>query len=191
MSKYVNILELKNKVYKKKIGAYSLYFSAEETYLPNSLVLSYYKALLKGLKTRYPIKRNEIKEIAADFADEIKFSFSPKIYKQLKNLKAHPISKIHLEIFKNFYPAYDIFQPNIEISILEVDNEGKKAIYRFRNSIFLENNEDYIYHLYFMSGLTQGILSRELKTEVICNIENYHISDDKKDSYFDISLRIK
>jgi len=190
VSKYINILELKNKIYKKKVGAYSLYFSSEESYLPNSLILSYYKAFLKGLRKNFPNKEEVFKNIGRNQANMIKFSFSPNIYKQLKSLKGHPVSKIHLEMFKEFYSAYDIFQPNVEISILDVDPEGQKAVYRFKNSVFLDDNDLYIYHIYLMTGITQTILEKELGRDVICKVENYHISDDKRDSYFDISITL-
>lgn len=193
VSKYINILKLKNKIYKKKVGAYSLYFSSEENYLPNSLVLSYYKVLLKGLKQNFPDKGKFFKSLIKKNVEDIKFTFSPKIYKQLKYLKNHPISqlrKIHLEIFKEFYPTYDIFQPDVDISILKVDPKGNRAIYRFRDSVFVDDNEDYLYHIYFMCGLTEGILEKELKRNVKCMLENYHIGGNKKDSYFDISITI-
>jgi hypothetical protein len=194
VSKYISTLKLKNKIYKKKVGAYSLYFSSEENYLPNSLVLSYYKVLLKGLKENFPEKGEFFKYIIKKNVSDIKFTFSPKIYKQLKYFKSHPISqytKIHLEIFKEFYPTYDIFQPDVDISILKIDPKGQKAVYRFRNSVFIEDNDDYLYHVYFMCGLTEGILEREIKREVNCQVENYHIGGGKEDSYFDISISIK
>lgn len=190
VSKYINILELKNKIYKKKIGAYSLYISSEETNLPKSLILSYYKAFLKGLRKNFPNKEDVFKKIGINSANLIKFSFSPNIYKQLKSLKGNPISRVHLELFKEFYAAYDIFQPETEISILNVDPKGQEAIYRFKNSVFLEDNDLYIYHIYLMTGITQSILERELGQDVSCKVENYHISDDKKDSYFDVSIII-
>ncbi|TXT62920.1 MAG: hypothetical protein BAJALOKI3v1_470012 [Promethearchaeota archaeon] len=184
------MLELKNKIYKKKIGAYSLYISSEETNLPKSLILSYYKALLKGLRENFPNKEEIFKKIGRNQANLIKFSFSPNIYKQLKSLKGNPISRVHLELFKEFYAAYDVFQPNVEISILDVDPKGQKAVYRFKNSIFLDDDDLYIYHIYLMTGITQSILERELEEDVICKVENYHISDDRKDSYFDVSIVI-
>lgn len=149
---------------------------------------------MKGLKENFPERGDLFKELIKKNVSDIKFTFSPKVYQQLKYFKNHPISqytKIHLEIFKEFYPTYDIFQPDVEISILKIDPKGQKAIYRFRNSVFLENNEDYIYHLYFMCGLTEGILEREIHREVKCEVENYHVGGGKEDSYFDISITIK
>jgi len=176
------------------VGAYSLYFSSEENYLPNSLVLSYYKVLLKGLKENFPDKEGDFfKELIKSNFEDIEFTFSPKVYKSLKYLKKHPISqlsKIHLEVFKEFYPTYDIFQPDIDISILEIDPKGNKAVYRFKNSVFVEDNDNYIYHVYFMLGLTEGILERETGKDIECNLVNFHIAGEKEDSYFDISIVI-
>ena len=40
VSKYVSILELKNLVFSRKIGAYKLYFSTATGFIPSSTVLS-------------------------------------------------------------------------------------------------------------------------------------------------------
>jgi hypothetical protein len=101
-----------------------------------------------------------------------------------------PISRLHLESFKNFYPVYDIFQPNVEISIIDIDLKGKNATFRFKNSLFLEDNDDYIYHIYIMCGITEGILARELKSEVLCSIKEIHVGENKDESYFDIIIQI-
>ncbi|MFW9898765.1 MAG: helix-turn-helix domain-containing protein [Candidatus Thorarchaeota archaeon] len=192
VSKYVSILELKTLVFSRKIGAYKLYFSSATSFIPKRTVLSYYKAFLAALKEYFPKKEEVFKEIAKNLASKIDFAFGPKVYKQLKSYKGHPISRIHLEVFKDFYPTYDIFQPDIEISILKADPERKKAIYRFKNSIFLEDSDNFIYHIYIASGLTEGVLERELNTRVECNVEEIHVSKkNKQDSYFDISIQIK
>ena len=191
VSKYVSILELKNLVFTRKIGAYKLYFSAASSFLPNKTVLSYYKSLLTGLKEFFPNKAQAFKEIGKMGANKIDFAFGPKVYRQLKSFKGHPISTIHLEVFKDFYPTYDIFQPNIEISVLSSNVEEKKATYRFKNSIFLENSEDFIYHIYIACGITEGVLERELKRPVECNVEEIYVSKDKEESYFDLSIKIK
>ncbi|MFX1408259.1 MAG: hypothetical protein ACFFBW_15015 [Promethearchaeota archaeon] len=191
VSKYVSILELKNLVFTRKIGAYKLYFSATSSYLPNKTVLSYYKSLLMGLKEFFPNKEHAFKEIGKMGVNKIDFAFGPKVYKQLKSFKGHPISTIHLQVFKDFYPTYDIFQPNIEISVLNSNIKEKKATYRFKNSLFLENSEDYIYHIYIACGITEGVLERELKTPVECNVEKIYVSKKKEDSYFDLSIKIK
>ena len=110
--------------------------------MPSSTVLAYYKSFLKYLKEHFPYKEQIFNEVGRQSALEIKFAFEPKIFKQLKALKGNPISKIHLEAFKNYYSSYDIFQPNIEISVIDIDPEGKIAIFRFKYSIFLEDSDN-------------------------------------------------
>ena len=190
VSKYVSILELKKQIFSKKVGAYKLYIAVKKSYIPFKTAISYYKALLSKIKKYYPNIEEMAKKIGKEAMKDIKFTFGPNVYKQLKDLKDHPISRIHLESFKNFYPVYDIFQPNIEISILKIDQEEKSATYRFKNSLFLENSDDFIYHIYIMCGITEGILNMVLKTEVICNIEQVYISNEKENSFFDISIKI-
>jgi len=190
VNKYVKTLELKDKIYKKKVGAYSLYYSSKERYVPKSLVLSYYKVLLKGLYKNFPNSENVLKKIGQKSAKDIKFSFSPNIYKQLKKLKRYHIKKIPLEIFKQLYYAFDIFQPNIKISVLDLNSDGHKTIYRFKNTIFLDNKDLYIYHIFLIIGIIETIIKRELNQDMVCELENYHISEDSKDSYYDISIEL-
>ena len=42
-----------------------------------------------------------------------------------------------------------------------------------------------------MCGISEGILNRVLKTEVLCEIEQIFISDNKEESFFDIKIDIK
>ncbi|MFW9936065.1 MAG: winged helix-turn-helix transcriptional regulator [Candidatus Thorarchaeota archaeon] len=190
ISKYVSVLEAKEEVFPKKIGVYTLYYATKKRYIPFELAISYYKALISKFKKHLPNQEEIAKQVGKEAAKDIKFTFDPAIYKQMKALKDHPISRIHIESFKSFYPAYDIFQPNIEISIINIDPKGKNATFRFQNSVFLEDSEDHIYHIYIMCGITEGILSRELKTDVLCTVKEIYVAEDKKDSYFDILIQI-
>ena len=190
VSKYVSILEIKKDVFPKKIGVYTLYFATRDRYIPFDLAISYYKALISKFKKYLPNREEIAKQVGKEAVKDIKFTFDPAIYKQMKALKDHPISRIHIESFKSFYPAYDIFQPNIEISIINIDPKGKSATFRFQNSIFLEDSKDHIYHIYIMCGITEGILSRELKTDVLCTVKEIYVAKNKKDSYFDIIIQI-
>ena len=191
VSKYVSILERTNQIFSKKVGAYKLFFAMEKRYIPFETAISYYKALLSNLKKFYPNIEEMAKKIGREAVRDIKFTFGPSIYKQLKSIKDHPIPRIHLESFKSYYSAYDIFQPNIDISILKIDQDGKTATYRFKNSVFLEDTDDYVYHIYIMCGISEGILTKVLKTEVSCDIEQISISENKEDSFFDVTITIK
>ena len=77
VSKYVSILELKKKTFKRKVGAYHLYFSAEKSYFPKEIIISYYKALLSGLKKNYPRAEETFKDIgrkSLKFIDFFRFN---------------------------------------------------------------------------------------------------------------------
>jgi Mn-dependent DtxR family transcriptional regulator len=190
VSKYVSILELKKLVISRKIGAYKLYFSSTTSYLPRVTVMSYYKALLVGLKQNFPDQYEVFKEIGRGEVDNIKFAFGPNVFQELKKLKDIPFSKDHLDAFKNFFPSYDIFQPDIEISTLSLDPKEMKAIFRFKNSAFVETNDNFVYHIYLICGITEGILKKTYNIPIECEVENGHVGTNKEDSYFDLSIRL-
>ncbi len=191
VSKYVLSLETKKEIYKKKIGAYNLYFSSKKTYIPKITIISYYKALLMGLKDKFPNKEEVFKKIGHEYGKHIEFVFGPNVLKQLKSLSRPRLMKYHLEALRIFYSAYDIFQPDIEISVLETDMKNQKVIYRFKNSVFLENTEEFIYHIYISVGIIEGVLTRKLNIPVECNVIKINVGNNKENSYFDISIQIK
>jgi hypothetical protein len=191
VSKYVLGLERTDQIFSKKVGAYKLFFAKKEKFIPFEMAISYYKALLSRLKVHLPNSLELAKQIGKEAEKDIKFSFGPNLLKQLKGLKDYAISRIILESFKNFYSAYDIFQPEIEITILKIDQEGRSATYRFKNSIFLEDSDDFIYHIYIMSGISEAILERVLNKEVSCELDQIYISDNKDKSFFDLSILIE
>ena len=190
VSKYVSILELKEQIFSKKIGAYRLFFSTKRNYIPLDLAISYYKALISRFKKYIPDTGELAKKIGKEAVADIKFTFGPSVYKQMKSLKDNPISRVHLESFRNFYPVYDPFSPEIEISIVNINPKGKSATFRFMNSPFLSDTKDYDYHIYIICGITEGILERELKVKVSCEIKEIHPSKRKEDAFFDIIIKL-
>jgi hypothetical protein len=190
VSKYVSILELKSEIFSKKVGAYRLYFASKKRYIPLEFAISYYKALISRIKKYVPDTELLAKKIGKEAVNDIKFTFAPNVYKQMKLLKDNPISRIHLESFKNFYPVYDPFSPEIDISIINFDAEGRTATFRFKNSPFLYDTNEFDYHIYIICGITEGILERELKTKVACKIKEIHPSINKNDAYFDVIITL-
>ena len=190
ISKYVSILELKNQIFSKKIGAYKLFFTTKGSYIPLELAISYYKALISRFKKYIPETEGLAKKIGREAVKDIKFTFGTSILKQMKSLKDNPISRIHLEGFKSFYPVYDPFSPDIEISIINIDPKEKGATFRFKNSPFLFDSKDFDYHIYIIAGITEGILERELKAKVSCVVKEIYPSKIKEDAYFDIVVKI-
>ena len=71
-----------------------------------------------------------------------------------------------------------------------LDPKNMKAIFRFKNSAFLEDSDDYIYHIYLSCGITEGILKNAYSSNIVCEIENIHVSKNKEDAYFDLSIRL-
>ena len=190
VSKYVAVLEVKNQIFNKKIGAYKLYFTTKRSHIPLELAISYYKALISRFKKYIPDTGGLAKKIGKEAVTDIKFTFGPSILKQMKSLKDNPISRLHLESFKSFYPVYDPFSPDIEISIIKIDPQGNSATFRFKNSPFLSDTKDFDYHIYIICGITEGILERELKTGVSCEVKEIHPSRRKEDAYFDIIIKL-
>jgi hypothetical protein len=190
VSKYVALLEVKNQIFSKKIGAYKLYFATKRSYIPLELAISYYKALISRFKKYIPDTGGLAKKIGKEAVVDIKFTFGPSILKQMKNLKDNPISRVHLESFKSFYPVYDPFSPDIEITIVNIDPKGMSATFRFKNSPFLLDTKDFDYHIYIICGITEGILERELKTKVSCEVKEIHPSEKKEEAYFDIIIKL-
>lgn len=191
VSKYVLTLDRTNQIFSKKVGAYKLFFAKNEKYIPFETAITYYKALLSKFKKYFPNSEELIHLMGKEAANYIKFPFGPNVQKQLRTLKSHPLSRIILDSFKNLYSSYDIFQPNINITILNIDHEGQNATYRFKNSVFLENSHDFVYHLHIMCGISEGILEKALNREVLCKIDQIYISDNKGESFFDLSIKIK
>ncbi len=191
VSKYVTVLEVKEKVFRKKIGAYNIYFSTEKTYFPKEIILSYYKSILSGLKENFPDSEEIFKQIGKKSLEFIDFSFGQTILKGLRGLRGNPILKLYFKVFSEFYPSYDILQPSIEISEPRFNKTGTKAYYRFTNSEFVENSDDFIYHFYIVTGIIEALWERELEKQVACNVENVYVSDKVGESFVELSIEVK
>jgi len=191
VSKYISILEKKEEVYKKKVGAYNLYFSTKQAFFPKRIALSYYKAIIAGIKNHYPSEEDLLKQIGRESLKYIDFEQSEKSKKQLKGIRGNPIIKLYFEVFRKFYPSFDLLQPNIKISEPEIQNSGKKAVYRFTNSEFIEDSEDFIYHFYIIAGIIEKQFSDLFNRVIKCNIEKVNISDTQGESFIDISITVE
>ncbi len=191
ISKYVSMLEIKQKIFKRKVGAYNLYFSSKKSFFPKEIISSYYKALLSGLKKNFPNNEEVFKDIGRSSLEYIDFSFGPTVKKGLKNLRNISIPKIYFEVFGKFYPSYDILQPSIEISEPIMDESGNRAVYRFTNSEFLDKTKDFIYHFYIVSGIIEALWEREVGRPVECKVEKINVANKKEDAFFELSIEIK
>lgn len=191
VSKYISILEDKDEVYKKKVGAYNLYFSKKQAFFPKRIALSYYKAIIAGIKKHYPMNEQVLKQIGRESLKYIDFDQSEKSRKQLKGIRGNPIIKLYFEVFRKFYPSFDLMQPNIKISEPEIQNSGKKAVYRFSNSEFIKDSEDFIYHFYIIAGIIEEQFSELFNRTIKCNVEKVNISNNEGESFVDISIVVE
>lgn len=191
VSKYISILEDNDEIYKKKVGAYNLYFSKKQSFFPKRIALSYYKAVIAGIKKHYPCNEEILKQIGRESVKYIDFDQSEKSKKQLKGIRGNPIIKLYFEVFRKFYPSFDLMQPNVKISEPEIQNSGKKAVYRFTSSEFIKDSEDFIYHFYIIAGIIEKQFSDLFKRTIKCNVENIRIPNEEGESFVDISIIVE
>lgn len=192
ISKYILKFEINNKVFKKKLGAYFLYFSTERNLLPEEMVLGYYKGFLFAMKKFFPNNEEIFKEIGYEIAKfyQVTFENLPKLDREMDSVKNLNINTF-FKIFSKFYPNFDFLQRGLKVNDVEVNYMEKKAKYRFLNSNFMEKSENFIYHFYIMSGIIEASISKILDKVVICNVENINIKNDIKESFVEIVIEIK
>jgi len=188
VSKYVSILGIKKKIFSREIGAYKLYFSAEEISFPKIFSLAYYKGILSGLKSNFPNSEEAFKDIGRNCYDYIDFSLGPMVSKELRGFKVSRLVKVYYTVFGQFYPSYDITQPTIEISIEKMENNKQKTILKFNNSEFIGPSGEFSYHAYIMAGLIETLWKKEVGKKIYCNVESIHPSDKREDSFYVLSI---
>ena len=189
VSKYLGILLAEDLVIKKDIGAAHLYFSKKRKYLRKKLVNMFIQALLYALKNKFPNNEQSFKDIGLKILDHFEFSLGDAYLKEIEKLRKISDTKAYLKLFKEFYNSFDFFQDDIDISIIEL--QQNKIVYRIRNSEYLDNSGDFIYFFYVMCGITEGIYLLNLNIKIVCNVDKFHLSSNKKESSIDISLEIQ
>ena len=189
VSKYLLGLEGEGLVRKKVLGTAHLYFSTKRKYLRRKLVNSFMQALLYGLKSNFPNDEQIFKNVGRNLLEHFQFSLGDAYTREFEKIKANSNSDTYLELFKEFYNAFDFFQDDLDISLVELNPH--KVVYRIKNSEFLEDSDDFIYYFYIVCGITEGIYYRGLDVNITCNIEKIQISSNKEESFVDISLEIQ
>jgi hypothetical protein len=195
ISKYIEILKLKSQVYNSPIGRYNLYFSTKKTFIPSKVIISMYKALFLALKTKLPQKERLYIEIGKELQKNFNYRYSKGFFENevkkkvgLENLKDY---KPHFEYFIEVFNSSNILQDTAQVTHLMYENEDKTGIFRITNSDFLENNDDYIFYFYMIAGIIEAYLSEEMNRNVTCKILNINISENKENSYVDLSITIE
>ena len=188
VAKYVAILELKKKIFSKKIGVYQLYFNTDMNLFSRTFTMSYYKAILAGLKKRYPNDNESFKKIGRESLEYIESLLGPVILEEVKGLNVNRMIRLYYQLFGKVIPSVDMVQPNIEMSMRKINDTKNKIILKFTNTEFLDNTSDFIYHYYIIAGILEKIWQREVNKNVIVNVETIHLSEIKDDSYIELSV---
>ncbi|MFX1315848.1 MAG: helix-turn-helix domain-containing protein [Promethearchaeota archaeon] len=176
-------------VLRKEIGSAHLYFSKRRGYLNKELVNSFLKALLYALKDKYPNNEHIFKQIGWKILERFQFPIGEPYIEEFKKAREIIDNTAQLKLFSKFYNSYDFFQDDLDISLQELHEN--KAIFRLKNSEYLESSEDYIYFFYIACGITEGIYLQNLNRKVICSVEKVHLSKKRGESFLDIVLVIQ
>ena len=195
VSKYIKELKRENQVYSSPIGRYNLYFSTKKTLMPSKIITSMFKAFFLTLKTKLPHQEHLYKEIGFHLQENFDYRYSKGFFENefkkeagLKDLKDY---KPHFEYFVEVFNSSNILQDTAQVVHLYYENNHKTAVYRINNSIFLEDNDDFIFYFYMIAGIIENYLGKELNRKVNCEILKINVSDNKEKSYVDLSINIK
>jgi DNA-binding transcriptional ArsR family regulator len=189
VSTHLRALVNEGVITKKEIGSAHLYFSKKREYINKELVNSFLQALLYGLKEKYPHNEQIFKQIGWKILERFQFPIGEPYVKEFKKAREIVDDKAQLKLFSKFYNSYDFFQDDLDISLQDLHQN--KAIFRLRNSDYLQNSNDYIYFFYIACGITEGIYLQNLNRKVECNVNKIHISSKRKESFVDILLEMK
>ena len=170
-SKYVSVLEAKEKVINKRIGAYNFYFASAPSYVPVRTIVLFYEGLLKELNKNSNNKEEKyFKELGYKISENFNALFSSNltIPEDTSNYS------VLLKVLARLYPSIDVMQyRGIKISA-DINNTGTKADYHLQNIKLFDESNDFLFHFYIISGILEKQLKRLLHKEVKTNIDNYN-----------------
>ncbi|MFX1444506.1 MAG: hypothetical protein ACFFHV_13920 [Promethearchaeota archaeon] len=175
VNKYVLVLEAKEQLFSKTIGAYKLYFATERRFIPKRAIIAFYQGLLSGIAAEISAENKEsiFKNIGLNMDKFITFpvgSRFPKEIRQPKNGSYRDLFEYYAEIYDSMDYVIEEFA-DIKVSI---NDKGNKAIYTFKDVEFLEREKYFIVHFYIVSGMIQKTLSKLINKKVICKVEKVY-----------------
>lgn len=180
-SKYVSILEAKNKIITKQIGAYTLYYSAQRDLIPKSVMLSFYTGLLNGLKEDI-FDKEQFKKYGKIIADFMRFPYGSTVSEMVLPNKGSNNEKYlmyigdHLSVFDFIYEQ----KPKITTEVI-----GAEAIYTVTDIKLFDKSEDFDVHYHIASGIVEKLVSKYFPNAK-CNVEEI----DVKNRIVKLSLKI-
>lgn len=174
VNKYVLVLDAKEKLFSKTIGAYRLYFASERRFIPKKSIIAFYQGLLSGIAAE--ISENEeniFKNIGLNMDKYITFPIGSQFPKEVRL----PKNGSYRELFEYYAEIYDsmdyVIEEFAEIEVT-INEKGNKAIYTFKDVELLANDKNFVVHFYIVSGMIQKTLSKLLNKSVICKVEKVY-----------------
>ena len=183
VSKYLTGLEIEEKIFTKKIGAYTLYFNSERSVVPRNLAIGFYEGILAWMSDK--IEDNEsFKELGIMCAKFLPLPGGSYV-KDLLPSKSIPINKF-LKYFGKVFTYYDfVFSEKLKVEVL-INETGSGAIYRLINIDILEKTRNFDKHFYLMSGVIESVISNWLKKKATCMVDFI----DRENKVVQFSLKI-
>ena len=177
VNKYVLVLEAKEKLISKSIGAYKLYYATERKFIPKRAIIAFYQGLLTGIAAEITANREKIfKNIGLNMDKFITFPIGTPFPKELLQSKDGSYRDL-FEYYAEIYDSMDyIIEEFTEIKI-NINDEGNKAIYTFKDVKLLEQDNDFVVHFYIVSGMIQKTLFKLLNKKVACKVEKIYANN--------------
>ncbi len=172
VSKYILVLEAKKKVLSKSIGAYTLFLPVKKTIIPLRSASTYMQGLLSGLAIEIPENQEEVfKRIGLNMHKYFNIPLGSEFPRELIKPEKGSYRNL-LEYYGENYETWDlIFGGSIDIEV-DVDKEGTKASYLFKDISLLDESEDFILYFYLISGMIERTLGDLINKKVFCRVEN-------------------
>jgi DNA-binding transcriptional regulator YhcF (GntR family) len=187
VSKLLEIMEEGDLVTKKQISRAKVFFSKKRNHLDRKLIASLFQAFFMGIKEELPNKEIIFKKVGGRVLDHFQFPLGEPVIMEFPNIKKYEPIEL-LKLFQEFYNAIDILQDEIDISIRELNQS--KVVYRLKNSEFLGPSGEFNYFYYVISGMVESVYKKYFHKKVSCNVVDIHNSDNKEESFVDISLEL-
>lgn len=169
-SKYISILEAKNKVTTDQVGAYTLYYSVYRGLIPKSVMLSFYTGLLKGIKEDIKDKE-QYKKYGTIIAEFMKFPYGSAVSTDVLP-KEGSTNEEYLTYIGEQFSIFDfIYEQKPKIS---TEISSKKALYTISDIELFDKSKDLDVHYYIASGVIEKIVSRFFK-KAYANVEEIDI----------------
>lgn len=194
ISKYIAVLEATNKIYKRAVGRYKLYFSTKNTFISRGVIIPMFKALFKAIKEIFPSQEEKYKEIGKELQNNVNYRYSKGFFKneetRRKAVKNIIDFKPHFDYFIEVFNAQNTLQDTVQVNLIRYENNNKRGFFRFRNSDFLESTDEHLFYFYMIAGIIENYLGSELNREIRCKILDVNISKQKEECYVDMSIDI-